>query len=619
MKSKTSKFFAWMIVFLLVVGLAGFGIQDVLRRSGGNDIIKIGNQKVSSEEYARAIQQEIVSLSMRLGTNLTFEQANSLGVSQTTFQKLLTLSILNDAAEKISLSRGDAAVIKNISENEAFMDISGKFDQNLYEMSLSRINLTKKEYEHEVRKELSREFILAMTDFKVDSSSDITEKIQNYLSETRVAKVFSIPKNELINLAEKPTDSQLKAFYDENASKFTHPETKEYSFILIEPEMIAENQSVLESEILDRYNSQADTYNVPELRTIDRLVFNTLEKAKSALNRINNKTVTFDQLVEERNLTPEDISLGSIKKQQLELLIQDTIFSEPNLGIFGPFQTDLGPAIFRVTSIIPEKIKSLEEVEAKILKEITLEKSNLKITKLGNTISDEIAAGVSLEEIAQAEEIEIGKLILSEGDALPDFVKGSDFGRALKTASEYASNIGFTDTGGIFSVRLDRTNSEFLKPFDSVTDSLVMLTKIQLFLLDLESKRNSIKVRLQEGKEIDELLGISHNAQPVDYKISRFEKNEVFSDKSVKDLFEIKIDDVLFSDYNNKINIIQLVKIISSNDTFTEENLLMGQIKRQYDEGIKKDIISALINGLRRRQKIEINQTSIDQTLSRFQ
>ena len=59
MKSKTSKFFAWIIVSLLVLGLAGFGIQDVINSAGRQDVASFANQSISPKAYIRAIQQDI--------------------------------------------------------------------------------------------------------------------------------------------------------------------------------------------------------------------------------------------------------------------------------------------------------------------------------------------------------------------------------------------------------------------------------------------------------------------------------------------------------------------------------------------------------------------------------
>ena len=71
MKSKINKFFAWIIVLLLVLGLVGFGLQDVLSRWGTSKLASIGEVEISSEEFAQSFIREINYISQNIGKNLT--------------------------------------------------------------------------------------------------------------------------------------------------------------------------------------------------------------------------------------------------------------------------------------------------------------------------------------------------------------------------------------------------------------------------------------------------------------------------------------------------------------------------------------------------------------------
>ena len=147
MRSKTSKAFAWIIVFILVIGLAGFGIQDVLRSSGTNEVASFGNQKISSDDYVRMIQQETRNLSQQFGTNLTFSQAQSLGAANIALQKLITTAILDQTLEDLNISQSDLTLEKAIKQNPAFLDIAGRFSTEKYRDVLLNVNLNPNEYE----------------------------------------------------------------------------------------------------------------------------------------------------------------------------------------------------------------------------------------------------------------------------------------------------------------------------------------------------------------------------------------------------------------------------------------------------------------------------------------
>ena len=58
MKSKINKFFAWIIVLLLILGLAGFGLQDVLSRWGTSKLATVGEVEISTEEFGQSFIRE---------------------------------------------------------------------------------------------------------------------------------------------------------------------------------------------------------------------------------------------------------------------------------------------------------------------------------------------------------------------------------------------------------------------------------------------------------------------------------------------------------------------------------------------------------------------------------
>ena len=200
MRSKTSKTFAWIIVVILVIGLAGFGIQDVLRSSGRNEVASFGNQKISSDDYVRMIQQEIRNVSQQVGTNLTFSQARTFGVTQTALQKLISSAILDQTMEDLGISQSNSNLEKSIKNNSAFTDIAGRFSSEKYQNTLLNVNLQPNEYEEILRKELSRNLLLKLTANNLSFDENIEKLIASYFLEERVADIIILKKKDIKNL-----------------------------------------------------------------------------------------------------------------------------------------------------------------------------------------------------------------------------------------------------------------------------------------------------------------------------------------------------------------------------------------------------------------------------------
>jgi peptidyl-prolyl cis-trans isomerase D len=68
----------WMakiLLGLLIIAFAVWGVADVFRGYGRGTLAQIGKTEISVDEYRQAYQDEMTSVSRRLGRRLTAEQA----------------------------------------------------------------------------------------------------------------------------------------------------------------------------------------------------------------------------------------------------------------------------------------------------------------------------------------------------------------------------------------------------------------------------------------------------------------------------------------------------------------------------------------------------------------
>ena len=114
MKSKINKFFAWIIVLLLVLGLAGFGLQDVLSRWGTSKLVSIGEVEISTKEFGQSFIRELNYISQNTGRNLTIEEAKSLGLHLQVIERLINRSLLDQLLIDLKISVGDVSLLKNL-------------------------------------------------------------------------------------------------------------------------------------------------------------------------------------------------------------------------------------------------------------------------------------------------------------------------------------------------------------------------------------------------------------------------------------------------------------------------------------------------------------------------
>ena len=63
LKGNISKFFAWIMVSIVIVSLAGFGIQDVILGSSGRNIATVGKEKITVNNFLLNVESEILKFS----------------------------------------------------------------------------------------------------------------------------------------------------------------------------------------------------------------------------------------------------------------------------------------------------------------------------------------------------------------------------------------------------------------------------------------------------------------------------------------------------------------------------------------------------------------------------
>ncbi|MFN3644210.1 MAG: SurA N-terminal domain-containing protein, partial [Gemmobacter sp.] len=154
-----SRTLVWVLLGLLFVGLAGFGIGGFggsVRRIG-----TVGGQDIGVNDYARAMRQELQALSAQAGRPLTFQQAAAFGLDAQVLQRLVTTAALDDLAQRIGVDAGDARLAREIRAIPAFAGLSGQFDREGYRATLEQNGFNEASFEARVRADLARSVIQA--------------------------------------------------------------------------------------------------------------------------------------------------------------------------------------------------------------------------------------------------------------------------------------------------------------------------------------------------------------------------------------------------------------------------------------------------------------------------
>ena len=197
----------------------------------------------------------------------------------------------------------------------------------------------------------------------------------------------------------------MKAFYNDRKSSYRAPEYREMNVLALEPETIANPAEVSDADAEAAYEKLAGKdprLGAPEKRDLQQIVFPNEADADAAEAKLKAGS-SFDDIVKDRGLKPEDTDLGETTKDaMLDKAEADAVFALPQGGVSGVLKSQFGPVIVRVKSITPSTIKPLAEVEDEVKRQVSASRAGDKIQALHDKIEDERVSGKSLIEAAKA-------------------------------------------------------------------------------------------------------------------------------------------------------------------------------------------------------------------------
>ncbi len=468
MAKKTGKQIGvWIIFGLLFVGLIGFGSAGL--NGGLRSLGKVGDKEIMVSDYANALNGQLNQFSQQMGQNLSFIQAQSFGLPQAVLGQLVANRALDNEATEIGLSAGDVHVNDRIVRQPAFAGLDGSFDPEGYAYALRTQGQTVGQFEATVRDEIARNILEAAVVGGTGEQPTYVDTLLSYIGERRSFTWATLTADALEGDLPAPTEDDARAYFDANPLEFTAPESRQISYAWVTPTMLIDQVTVTDEEIAQQYEQRIAEFVSGERRLVERLIYPDQTAAEAAIASLSDE-VTFETLAEARGLRIEDTDLGDVAQNQLGAAGEGVFAAEPG-DVVGPFQTNLGPALFRMNAVLQAQETTLEEASDGIRDQLADGRARRLIQGMGNDITDLVAGGATLEDIAERTELVMGQIDWSveatDGIAAYESFRANAVGL---TENAFPEVVELSD-GGLFVARLDGITPPTLRPFDDVSEA----------------------------------------------------------------------------------------------------------------------------------------------------
>ena len=174
-----------VIMGFLVISFAIWGIGDIFRGYGRNDVAKIGSTEISIEQFREYYNDRIQRISRQLGKPISSDQARALGLDRQILGQMIAETTLDQQAKDMRLGLSDAAIANRIQTDPTFNGPDGKFSRQRFEEIIRNAGFTEARFVAEQRNVMLRRQIAQSISGDMRVPEIAVKAIDQYRNEKR--------------------------------------------------------------------------------------------------------------------------------------------------------------------------------------------------------------------------------------------------------------------------------------------------------------------------------------------------------------------------------------------------------------------------------------------------
>jgi len=365
-RKKSKGWVAYLIVGLITVPFALFGIQQYIGGSANSVIAIVDDEDITVNTYYQQLNTQQRNLQQQLGSSYSAEIDSAL--RQTIIDTLINEKLLENFANSMKLVTLDEEVFSYILSNPVFQ-VDGVFSEDRYLQVLRLNNYTPLAYELEQLKSMSLDQIKRNLSNSSFLSTVQIEQLKDLSSQQREIS-FVVLNTEKHKDQIVVNQEQISKYFENNKSNFIESRKVQVDFVELSLDNI-EQQINFDNETLQKlYLENEELYTNPEQRRAQHILLEEVSNASAILKEIN-QGGDFSELarIHSKDITTSDNGgdLGYFERGYMVPEFEEAVF-DMNIGdISDVVKSDYGYHIIKLNEIQPATLQSFEEVVEQLL------------------------------------------------------------------------------------------------------------------------------------------------------------------------------------------------------------------------------------------------------------
>lgn len=615
---------------LITLPFAFWGVDSYVHNTGaGNDVAKVGNVKITQQQYQEAWRDQQQRLRQMMGASFDPAMMDSPEAKQAVLNSLIDRSILLQEAAKNRLSASDNMLRDIISKIPALQE-NGQFSMDRYEAALKAQGLTQAGFEAQMRQDITlQQLASAISDTGMVSSS-VVDALLRIQSEERLVSELRIPAAQFADKV-KPTDEDLKKYYDQHKAAFKVPEELRAEYVQLSLDTLLPQITIKPEDVKSWYDSHKERFQQPEERRASHILImvdakaspadkaKAKAKAEAVLKEVQQNPGKFADIAKRDSQDPGSAAkggdLGFFAKGAMVKPFDDAVFKLKDGQLSGLVQSDFGYHIIKLTGIKAGKVASLDEVKGQIETELKKQEASRKFAEMAEAFSNTVYEQAdSLKPAADKFKLTVQQSGWLTRQANPaNGVLGNAKLLGALFGDDAVKNKRNTDAvevapNTLVAARVVEYKPASMKTFESVKAQLLQVVKAQQ-MADLAKKAGEAQLAaLQKGE------GAKSGTWTPARAISRLNGSQMVPPPALQAIFKAKVAKLpayAGATFPNGVGyVIYRIEKVSQPEKLDETK--RQQLHQEYTNLSSQEDFGAYLSALRSRYKVVINKSALD-------
>jgi peptidyl-prolyl cis-trans isomerase D len=382
-RERAQGWIAWVIVVLISVPFALWGIQSYLGVGGEPVVASVNGTDITERDLANRYRDVRVRLREQLGDAYRPELFDDKRMRSQVLDQMIRDNLLIQASQDLGLRASAGEVRAAIMDDPAFQK-DGSFDNATYERMLELQGMSPPQYENRMSQRiLERQLSRAIVATEILLDTELEEDVRLDRQQRRLSYV-RVPKSAFLS-DEPVSDEDVTAYYQSSRSRFQTPERIKAQYLVLDAESTTKGETPGEAELRELYEAEKDRFTQPEKRHVRHILIaldpaadkTAEDAAKTTIAQIRERIASgedFAALAKELSQDPgtaeQGGDLGSIEQGLMDPAFDKVAFSLEAGQLSEAVRTRFGYHLIEVTEIEPEVTKPFEDVKDQLIAEI---------------------------------------------------------------------------------------------------------------------------------------------------------------------------------------------------------------------------------------------------------